>query len=199
MTSAARTRYFRLWTNACAAAGWNPKDETRRRAVTSECMRAVRGPAIASSTDLGEDEITALFLYLEFLAAGDADLELSARWLDCRTDYKAYSRARQADWHETQTYGRGQNKLDKNRFAGEVSAAGGPLDKFNPEAIRKRHLTMASRHAAKKKREKETAAPKAPDTPAFPMGGTSAPVPEPKRPASRRATQANTLAVKDPF
>lgn len=97
---------------------------------------------------------------MKFLANQD-DLDQSARWLDCQQDYKAFNRARQADWHEGKTYGRRPNKLDKNRFAGARSAQGGALDEFDPEAIRKRHLTMATRHQAKMKKEAKSGASEA--------------------------------------
>ncbi|MFA5263225.1 MAG: hypothetical protein WC378_05320 [Opitutaceae bacterium] len=174
MTAAQRTRYFRdLWPAACAAQVWDARDEGRRRLVTADCMAAVKGPATASTTDLQADEVTALFCYLEFL--GDpASLDKSARWLDCQQDYQAYNRARQADWHERAMYGHSKrpNKLDKHRFSGATSAAGGPLDAFDPEAIRKRHMTMASRHQKKERQAKKTAA-KEPATPA--------PIPAPQR------------------
>lgn len=195
MTTGQRTHYFGLWKTACAAQGWSTKDEARRRAVTAECMACVRGPAVSSSNDLGEDEITALYCYLEFLSAGDADLDASARWLDCQQDYKAFNRAKQADWHEEKAYGKGRNKLDRNRFKGEASAVGGPLEKFDPEAIKKRHLTMASRHQ-KKAKTAGLPRPKAAntrDTAAFPIGNTGAPAA-----AAKRTTRPITPPVAAP-
>ncbi len=116
-------------------------------------MAAVRGPATDSTTLLDDDEVTALFCYLEFLAHPD-DLVRSARWLDCQQDYRAFNRARQADWHEQRMFGGRKSKLTRDRFAGEKSAVAGPLEKFDPEAIRKRHLTMATRHQKKQRDEK---------------------------------------------
>ena len=37
MTPAARTTYFRLWRDACAAQGWDPRDAARRREATLYC------------------------------------------------------------------------------------------------------------------------------------------------------------------
>ena len=155
MTPPTRTKYFRdLWPAACRAQGWTIKDDARRNATTLTFMEEVSGPQTDSTTELGPDEVTALFCYLEFLAHPDS-LDHSARWLDCKTDYKAYNRARQADWHEVKTYGAaGSKKLARDRFNGECSAKGEPLDKFDPEAIRKRHLTMATRHQKKQRDEK---------------------------------------------
>jgi len=152
MTSRQRTFYHcDAWPAACQAQGWTAGDADKRRAVALECMREVRGPLVTTS-DLafGDDEITALFCYLDFLAHPD-DLDRSARWLDCKQDYHAYNRARQADWHEQQLYGTKKNKLDRDRFAGAATAKGEPLEEFDPDAIYKRHLTFASRHQKKQR------------------------------------------------
>ena len=151
MNPGQRKTYFHLWGEACAAQHWNTKDNAQRQDITARCMASVRGPAVASTSALGEDEITALFCYLNYLKTGDADLDAAARWVDCQTDYKAFARARQADWHEEALYGKSKkpNRLDRNRFAGAKSAVGAPLDTFDPQAIHKRHLTMASRHQKK--------------------------------------------------
>jgi hypothetical protein len=159
MTAGERTKYFRdLWPAACAAKGWKRSDDDRRRTVVLECMRAVRGPMVTTSDPkFRRDEVTALFCYLEFLANPD-DLDRSARWSDCQKDYRAYNRARQADWHEEKLYGSaGSRKLQRNRFAGRRSAQGEPLDAFDPEEIHKRHLTMASRHQKQQRDMREAA------------------------------------------
>lgn len=163
MNAAQRKIYFAtLWPAACRVNGWNRNDNMKRREVMNTCMRLIGAPIVESSSELGSDAVTALFAYLKFLA-DQASLELSARWLDCQEDYKAFNRARQADWHEKETYGRGKNKLDRNRFAGAQSAQGEALDRFDPEAIRKRHLTMANRHKKKLQRQEATAS--APEKP----------------------------------
>lgn len=159
MTTSERNSYFgHLWPAACAVNGWKKSDEDRRRQVTGECMRLVRGPQTSSTTDFGRDEVTALFCYLEFLAHPDS-LDHSARWLDCQKDYKAYNRARQADWHEKKLYGGSSSKLRRDRFKGAASAVGKPLDEFNPEEIRKRFITFASRHQKKQRQEGAEAPP----------------------------------------
>lgn len=169
MTSSQRAHYFKhLWPEACAAAGWGVRDEGRRKKVTSDCMAAIGGPATASTSDLGEDEVTALFCYLQHLAAPD-DLNKSARWVTCQEDYHTFNRAKQADWHERSLYGKRPNKLDRDRFAGETSAAAGPLDDLDPEAVRKRHLTMASRHQKKLRAEGRKPAKAAKPAPAAPL------------------------------
>lgn len=157
MTTKERAAYFgHLWPEAALANEWLVKDEVQRRAVTIECMGLVRGPLTDSTSALGPDEITALFVYLRHL--GDcASLEKSADWVSCQQDYKTFNRARQADWHERELYGSGKNKLDRNRFAGKATAAGGPLETLDAEEVRKRHLTMASRHQRKDLRARKSA------------------------------------------
>ena len=158
MTDEQRNRYFgHYWPAACQWKGWRVKDEVRRRHTTGECMREIRAPMTESTTDLGPDEITALFVYLDHLGH-PSDLIKAAAWVDVQTDYRAYNRARQADWHERKTYGPGGSKrLRKQRFSGQGSAQGGPFEKFDPAEIRKRHLTTANRHRAKIRREKQAA------------------------------------------
>jgi len=110
----------------------------------------IGGPKTDSTTDLGPDEITALFCYLAHL--GDAaSLDKSARWATCQENYRTFNRARQADWHEVKLYGKGRNKLDRQRFGGKTSAAGDPLESLDPDEVRKRHMTLANRHARRKR------------------------------------------------
>lgn len=160
MTPRERTHYHAvLWPAACRAMGWSHKDQERRRKVVIDCMEAVRGPLVTTSDpEFGRDEVTALFCYLEHLA-DQASLDKSARWVTCQQDYRTYNRARQADWHERKMYGPGRNKLDRNRFKGAASAAGGPLDNLDADEVRKRHVTMASRHQKKMRQAKAAVAP----------------------------------------
>lgn len=150
MTPGQRTTYFRLWTAACRVKGWDAKDDTLRRDQVIHCMAAVRGPLVTTSDPLfGQDAVTALFTYLDFLGNPDS-LEKSARWLDCQQDYRAFNRARQADWHERAAYGpKGSRKLQQNRFGGQEKAQGEMLESFDPDAIQKRFLTAVTRHEAK--------------------------------------------------
>ena len=156
MTAKTRVYFFKaVWPQVCAAQGWRKSDDDKRHEVVATCLRLVRAAAVESMNDLGPDEVTALFCYCEFLA--DETLEASQRWLDCQQDYHAFNRARQADWHERAMYGTRKNKLDRHRFAGAASAVGEPQETFDPESIRKRHITMASRHQAKQRRDGKTA------------------------------------------
>lgn len=157
MTPKTRVFFFaEIWPAVCARQGWKESDRAKRHEVVATCMRCVRGPQVESITDLGPDEVTAFFCYCEFLAT--ESLEASQRWLDCQQDYHAFNRARQADWHERSVYGSRKNKLDRQRFGGAASAVGEPQETFNPEAIRQRHLTMASRHQAKLRKDSKTVA-----------------------------------------
>lgn len=154
-----KTYFVKYWPAACAAKGWRKGDNEQRRAVVLACMRLVRGPLVTTSDPrFRADETTALFCYLDHLAH-PADIDKAARWVDCQADYKAFNRARQADYHEHATYGaRGSKRLRKQRFGGAASATGEPLEKFDPKEIRKRHMTMANRHAAKRRKERKAAA-----------------------------------------
>ena len=158
MTPFARSKYFtELWPAACEGCDWNPKDDAQRRAVALECMRLVRGPLVTTSSPaFGPDEVTALFTYLIHLA-DPTSLDKSARWVTCQEDYRTFNRAAQADYHEHALYGRGKNKLDRNRFGGVASAKGGALDTLDAAEVRKRHLTFASRHQKKERAERSTA------------------------------------------
>lgn len=150
MTPGERVHYHKtLWPAACLANEWFIADKEKRQAVVLDCMRLVRGPLVTTSDpSFGRDEVSALFCYLRHLADA-GDLNASAEWDTCQQDYHTYNRARQADWHERKLYGTKANKLDKNRFAGAKTASGGPLDDLDPEAVRKRHMTFASRHQKK--------------------------------------------------
>lgn len=159
MTPLARVKYFRdLWPACCRRLGWNVRDEDLRRTVVLDCMREVRGPAVTTSSPrFGADETTALFVYLAFLS-DQASFDKSAEWDTCKADYRAYNRARNADWHERETYGpAGSRKLQRDRFAKRTTAKGGTLDDIDPEETRKRHITMAQRHRDKLKREGKSA------------------------------------------
>lgn len=153
MTPNERKVYFgHLWPDACLANEWDVKNDAKRRTVTVDCMRAIRAPETDSTSALGRDEVTALFTYLIHLA-DPSSLDKSARWVTCQEDYRTFNRAHQADWHERALYGAGKNKLDRNRFKSATSAAGGPLDTLSEDEVRKRHITMASRHQKKMRRE----------------------------------------------
>lgn len=147
MSPTTRTRYFALWSKACRQLGWDSKDQDLRRSTVLDCMSHVGGPAVTTSdTAFGSDETTALFVFLDHLAH-PSDLEKSAAWVDCRTDYRAYNRARQADWHESKAYGHsGSSRLRKYRFNGQERAAGETFAPLDPDAIQKRYLTMRLRN-----------------------------------------------------
>lgn len=71
MTPRQRSTYFgTLWPAACAAQGWDTKDEDRRRDVTMEATGK------ASTSRLSEAQITLLFNHLKQLA-NPADFDLA--------------------------------------------------------------------------------------------------------------------------
>lgn len=178
MTPAARVKYHaEYWPAACAANGWKKSDQDKRREVALCCMESVGGPLVTTSDPaFGDNETTALFCYLDHLAHQDC-LDRSARWADCQEDYRAYNLARQADWHQEKLYGTKPNRLTRDRFAGEQTAVGGPLEAFNPKKIRQRHMTVASRHQKQMRAtgQKVASQPKASTPPPAAM-----PAPEPR-------------------
>ncbi|HLP07688.1 MAG TPA: hypothetical protein VK178_05950 [Opitutaceae bacterium] len=155
MTAKTRVFFFaEIWPAVCARQGWKESDRAKRHEVVATCMRCVRGPQVESITDLGPDEVTALFCYCEFLAT--ETLEAAENWDECMRDYHTYNRARQADWHERSMYGTRKNKLDRQRFGGAASAVLPPAESLDPEEVRKRHLTMATRHQTKMRKDAKT-------------------------------------------
>jgi hypothetical protein len=116
MNSKQRCQYFtEYWPNACAAKGWHAKDDSKRRGVTAECMRAIGAPGATSTSDLGEAEITALFLYLRLIALPD-NLQLLHDWDLCKEDYQRFNTMRQGDWWQGKTGYKRRGKLEKRRF-----------------------------------------------------------------------------------
>lgn len=156
MTPKTRVFFFaEIWPAVCAKQGWSKSDNAKRHEVVATCLRLVRAAAVESMSDLGPDEVTAFFCYCEFLAT--ETLEAAENWDECMRDYKTYNRARQADWHERSLYGGRKNKLDRQRFGGAASAVLPPAESLDPEEVRKRHLTMASRHQAKQRKDANVA------------------------------------------
>src|SRR5689334_10551627 len=113
MTPAARVTYHKtLWPAACLAQGWAARDDAHRRDVALLVMHLAGGPAVTtSSPEFGAAETTALFVYLHQLANPNELVAMEGR-LKCKDDYITYHKARQADWHERQAYGKkGSGKL----------------------------------------------------------------------------------------
>lgn len=70
MNKQQRSRYFSLWNEAAREQRWNPQDADRRRAVTLEATGQ------ASTSGLSQEQITALFQHLQWLA-NQYDLDLA--------------------------------------------------------------------------------------------------------------------------
>jgi hypothetical protein len=106
MKPGARSHYHaRLWPACCRVNGWKHDDKAKRREIVVRCMAAVRAPSAIDGTShplFCDDETTALFTYLAH-RTNPADLNASARWVQCQEDYRTFNRAHQADWHETST------------------------------------------------------------------------------------------------
>lgn len=123
MNKLQRSLYFRdLWPAACAAQGWLPKDDARRRAVS------LHATGTESTTAMEEWQVTALFTYLRHLGRPD-DLTASAAWLNCQENPKAYNMVRQGKFWEKKTYGKlgtkakgGNSQLHRRRFGNSIPA-----------------------------------------------------------------------------
>jgi len=152
-----RLRYFQLWQLAANAQGWSPKDERQRRKVTADCVTAIRcrtvDLATASTTALGNAEITALFVFLEHLAS-PSDPVASARWLECQENYLDFNLARNADHFQASAgYGK-KSRISRHRFGGRGAAgAEGFEPQLTGDKLRHRVWTMANRARAKATKE----------------------------------------------
>lgn len=115
MSPSTRTTYFRLWREACAAQGWDPRDQERRRETTLYCMREIGAGEIDSTTGLNHHKTTALFTFLRFLAGGGAR-ETTLLWEKCKEDYISFNRLRHAEhFRRAAGYKKG-SKLNRERF-----------------------------------------------------------------------------------
>lgn len=153
MNPGQRKHYFSmLWPAVLRANGWDKLNtaqrEEKRRQVTRDAMTAVHGSDTDSTTDLGEAEITALFVYLGHLA-DPLSLVRAGDWAECQRDYIAFNICRQADFYQAKAYAGDPEKLLKERFQGRRSAAGEtfqrPLTRAEAE---QRRTTMRERARA---------------------------------------------------
>ena len=115
MTHATRTTYFRLWRDACAAQGWDPRDAARRREATLYCMTEIGAGEIDSTTGLNHHKITALFTFLRFLAGGGARAT-TLLWEKCKEDYVSFNRLRHAEHFRRAAGYEKRGKLNRERF-----------------------------------------------------------------------------------
>jgi hypothetical protein len=119
LNPAQKSKYFRyLWPDACAAQGWDPRDDARRRAVT------LYATGDATTRLLDQHQITALFVFLAHLADPRSG-EKMRQWECCRADRVKYNHARQAEhWRRRAGYAP-VGKLNMGRFGilfeGEIS------------------------------------------------------------------------------
>lgn len=110
LNPAQKSKYFRyLWPDACAAQGWDPRDDARRRAVTLYATGDV------TTRWLDQHQITALFVFLAHLADPRSG-EKMRQWECCRADRVKYNHARQAEhWRARAGYAPA-GKLNAERF-----------------------------------------------------------------------------------
>lgn len=161
MTSDTRTTYFRLWTAACAAQGWNPRDNDRRRENTLYCMREIGAGEIGSITALDHHQITALFTFLRFLAGGGAR-ETTLLWERCKEDYVAFNQLRQAEHFRRAAGYDKKGKLNRDRFGMSFPEQEIAEHTLSSDEVRQYLITNANRARSKgrprKPRRKQPAA-----------------------------------------
>lgn len=101
------------WPRACAAQGWDPRDTARRQSVTAY----VTGHT--STTQLQQYQVTALFVFLDFLAYPE-DFDKSAAWSACKSDPITYNKTRQAKYWERQAGYTPSGRLRQHRFRHKI-------------------------------------------------------------------------------
>lgn len=150
MNTPQRKRYFTdLWPAACAAQGWDPKDDQRRHAVT------LYATGMESTTGLQEHQVTALFTYLAHLA-DLTSVEKAAAWAECQRDPVAFNNLRQARYWERRAGYRGGGRLHRQRFHNHVPE--GPFDPSMPRAETDQLLMTARERARSKAKARRVAA-----------------------------------------
>lgn len=150
MTKSQRAAYFRdLWPAAARRQGWNVRDDCKRHEIT------LLATGSESTTTLTQHQITALFLYLRFLADPD-DAALAREWAICRENPEKYNHLRQAEhWRRKAGYRHG-NRLDRHRFGvhfdAEVDAAIMTEDEVNQYLMTQRARARARSEKKKVRR-----------------------------------------------
>jgi hypothetical protein len=138
-----------LWPAVCAAQGWDLADKEQRRATRAHVWEAIGEEERGDAVPHDEAAITALFTYLRHLAEPN-NITLAMAWDDCRANYRAYNKTRQADHWQRRAYGRtGGKKLWRNRFAGRRKGQQQPDDALTEEEADQRLMTMRARAKAK--------------------------------------------------
>lgn len=129
-----------FWPAVCAAQGWDPRDEIRRRDLRARCWEEIGIPERGDAMPANDAEATALFTLCRHLAEPD-NINLALRWDQCRPDFRAFNKARQADFLAPPT---------RRIYRGRQSAAGSPLDDpiTNKEATHRLIRARTARRAA---------------------------------------------------
>jgi hypothetical protein len=184
MTKSQRAHYLlELWPAACAANGWDKRDDVRRRAEVARCFAMLGRADVVSSTQVTEDwQITALFVYLTHRAA-PSDLVKAETWVEVMKDPIAYNLAKQADWFAKKAGYQPESRIYRDRFAGRVTAeptglASSPTRKQSLDRLR----TMENRSRMHARKAQAAAAALADSMPT-PVPPPAAPAPAEEAPA----------------
>lgn len=158
MNAKQRLAYFsRYWPAACAAQGWDRRDEARRRAVTAQCMALCGGPATESTTALDEAHITALFAYLAHLARPD-DLRYFSNWLEVQErGASVVNAARQGDYWRRKAGYRPRGRLEKQRFGQRPTSGLWDAPEMDGAEAAQYLMTMRARAKAKARQQARAA------------------------------------------
>lgn len=161
MNASTRKIYFtQVWPAAARGLGCDRRDEDARRAVTREAMRLVGGPGTDSITQLGPDEITALFTYCRWLADRD-DLRLLSAWTSCQEDYHTYNRVLQGEHYRRRAGYAKRGRIDRNRFAGRSHDGLYEEARMSAQEAEQYLLTMRARARGKERKARKPKRPRA--------------------------------------
>jgi hypothetical protein len=131
-----------LWPAACAAQGWDPRDNERRREVTQEAT------GVPSTRDLDQHQITALFALCGHLAGFASATDTWHRIQ--RTGARAVNLQRQGEHHRAAAGYRAGGRLDMDRFR---KLGDGEIEPEMSEAEATRYaMTMRARAASARRR-----------------------------------------------
>lgn len=165
MNPATRKHYFRLWATVCAAQGWPPNDNHRRRQVTLYCTTEIGAPPTDSITKLNPHQITALFTYLHFLAGNGASAP-TLQWEQCKTDYLTYNHLRQAEHFRKKAGYRQKSKLNHQRFKLHFPAEEIQDHTLTPTEVQHYLITHANRARTRARKQPSHKSHPSPPSPA---------------------------------
>ncbi len=112
-----------LWPAVAQARGYQLRDEVTRRDLRAQCWEQVGVPHLGESMPTTDAEFTALATYCRHLADPE-NITLSMAWDNCRADYIAFNKSRQADHHQSHS-----SHYSRRSYRDRPTAASNPLDK----------------------------------------------------------------------